>query len=356
MSQPLLSMREGLYLVEDPPSTGQPPAVVHFAVNGDGIKLSWRRASELPIFGRCGPTREEAVTIDALDLLGIDRRGDMVRVLYMHSGTKKLLVSPWFAGSSEDLAEHVEAARPLRKKILIIVNPKSGKGNARKLVEDDCLPVLRAAGAVTDVVVTDAPHHATRIIENHEGLGAYDVIMSAGGDGTFHELLAGLLVRDDWRDVVSKVCLVQVPCGSGNALAASSGHRTVSRAAYAAIRGHPMPLDIASIIQPSTQKRFVSFLSITYGLIANLDIGTEHLRWMGAQRYVSRLSLPRRSRSQSCSVLARQVRVGCHQGDPRPADAPLSCIHRRSRARGTPVACTGLWKVSRSASSWPAAR
>lgn len=94
------------------------------------------------------------------------------------------------------------------------------------------------------------------------------------------------LFEIDWREVVKTVCLLQVPCGSGNALAASSGHRTVSRAAYAAVRGTKTPLDIATIIQPSTGKKYFSFLSITFGLIANLDIGTEHLRWMGAQRFV----------------------------------------------------------------------
>ena len=338
MSQPLLSMRDGIYLAEEPSSAGEPPAVGY--TDDDGVlKLTWRRASKLPVFGRCGPVGDELLAIDGSDLLGFERRGDQLRVLYADLGTKKLSMTPWLGGGWDGLARYIEGiCAPLRKKILVIVNPKSGQGNARKLVGEDCLPLLRAAGAVVDVITTEAPHHATRIIAHHKTLSAYDVILSAGGDGTFHELLAGLLGRDDWRDVVAKVCLLQVPCGSGNALAASSGHRTVSKAAHAAVRGTPAPLDIVSIIQPSTRKRYVSFLSLTFGLIANLDIGTEHLRWMGAQRYVE--GIDRRSvarllsfqRSSIYSLLPRQVRVGRHQGDSRPADTPLSYIDRSCRA------------------------
>ncbi len=287
MSQPLLSMREGMYLAEEPSSSEEEPPAVRYTSNDGVLKLSWRRASNLPVFGRCGPVRAELVAIDDSDLLGVEWRGDQLRVLYADPVTKKLSTTHWLGGSWEALAGYAEAiCAPLRRKILVIVNPKSGPGNAMKLVEEDCLPLLRAAGADVDVVATEAPHHATRIIEHHKTLDAYDVILSAGGDGTFHELLAGLLGREDWRDVVATTCLLQLPCGSGNALAASSGHRTVSRAAYAAVRGTPAPLDIVSIIQPSTQKRYFSFLSLTFGLVANLDIGTEHLRWMGAQRYV----------------------------------------------------------------------
>ena len=45
-------------------------------------------------------------------------------------------------------------------------------------------------------------------------------------------------------------------------------------------------MDIASIIQPESGRRLYSFLSVTYGMVANLDIGTEHLRWMGGTRFI----------------------------------------------------------------------
>lgn len=55
-------------------------------------------------------------------------------------------------------------------------------------------------------------------------------------------------------------------------------------AVHAAIKGEAVPLDIASVVQHPNRRRF-SFLSLTYGLVPCLDIGTEHLRWMGGARF-----------------------------------------------------------------------
>ena len=49
-------------------------------------------------------------------------------------------------------------------------------------------------------------------------------------------------------------------------------------AAYAICKGRTRAIDIVSVLQPPAP-RLYSFLSLTFGLISNLDIGTEHLRW-----------------------------------------------------------------------------
>lgn len=45
-----------------------------------------------------------------------------------------------------------------------------------------------------------------------------------------------------------------------------------------------MAIDLLSVLQSG--RRSVSFLSQTVGLMADLDLGTEHLRWMGSSRFV----------------------------------------------------------------------
>jgi hypothetical protein len=45
-----------------------------------------------------------------------------------------------------------------------------------------------------------------------------------------------------------------------------------------------MAVDILSILQSG--KRSFSFLSQCVGLMADLDLGTEHLRWMGSNRFI----------------------------------------------------------------------
>lgn len=47
-----------------------------------------------------------------------------------------------------------------------------------------------------------------------------------------------------------------------------------------------MPIDLASTLLIPSYKRYVSFLSIAIGMMVDLDIGTESLRWMGDTRFV----------------------------------------------------------------------
>jgi hypothetical protein len=45
-----------------------------------------------------------------------------------------------------------------------------------------------------------------------------------------------------------------------------------------------MSIDLLSILQSG--KRSLSFMSQSVGLVADLDLGTEHLRWMGSNRFM----------------------------------------------------------------------
>jgi sphingosine kinase len=287
MSLSLLDASEGLYLSENGSRRGIP---VEFSVSDGRVLFSFSRPMRLPMFGPCGPMEQIDIIIDSNDLLGLEKCEDRVRVRYASSsnGVRRLESTPWLYGPAvEGVSGHIESVcRHPRKRMLIIINPKSGKGNSERLVKEQCLPILEAAGATVELLVTEAPKHATGIIQTKSNLCEFDVVLSAGGDGTFHEIVAGLFRREDWRDCVKRLSLVQIPCGSGNALAASLGHKSVSSASYAAVRGKTSAIDVATIIQPSTGTIMFSFLSVTFGLIANLDIGTEHLRWMGAQRFV----------------------------------------------------------------------
>lgn len=48
--------------------------------------------------------------------------------------------------------------------------------------------------------------------------------------------------------------------------------------------GRPMKASIFSITQGD--RHFLSFLTQAAGLMADLDLGTEHLRWMGDGRFI----------------------------------------------------------------------
>ena len=99
------------------------------------------------------------------------------------------------------------------------------------------------------------------------------------GDGVVHEILNGLASREDALDAL-KMPIAPIPAGSGNALCVNLlGNKKLDDYAWATlgvIKGRAMELDLCSFSQG--EKRIFSFLSVASGLVADLDLGTEHLR------------------------------------------------------------------------------
>ncbi|GLC46319.1 hypothetical protein PLESTB_000998600 [Pleodorina starrii] len=195
--------------------------------------------------------------------------------------------------------------------VAAIVNPKAGRGGAVRLLRNQLLPLLRdVAGLRVTEHPTQAPGHASMLVRelalNVPGGGGatvdgVDLIMFVGGDGTLHEGLQGLFQRPDWA-AAREVPLVAVPCGSGNGVAASCGLWDLTTAAVAVCRGRVAPVDVASVLQPPNS-RYYCLLSVVYGAMANLDIGTNHLRWMGELRFhLGGLREIMRGRCYSCRV------------------------------------------------------
>lgn len=60
-------------------------------------------------------------------------------------------------------------------------------------------------------------------------------------------------------------------------MSASVGMWTPTMAAHALCKGAVKEMDVVSILQPPRPPLY-SFLSVTLGFIANVDIGTENLR------------------------------------------------------------------------------
>lgn len=189
------------------------------------------------------------------------------------------------ACATTDLQSFSVSSNANPRQYLVVINPASGRGAGPRLYSDRVHPILQAAGICTTVLTTSSPGHATELVKAVLP-GAYDAILAIGGDGTTFEVLQGVLDRPDW-DAMRVTALMQVPCGSGNALAACTGLWDVETAAHAAVKRSTTPLDVSSVVQFGAQsRRMYSFLSLTYGMLSCLDIGTEHLRWMGSTRFV----------------------------------------------------------------------
>lgn len=89
---------------------------------------------------------------------------------------------------------------------LIIVNPEAKHGETQKLV-----PVIERllSSVECEIVETACAGDAIRLAREADG---FEVVVAAGGDGTVHEVLNGLMQRPD----AGRPTLAVLPTGSGN--------------------------------------------------------------------------------------------------------------------------------------------
>jgi len=91
-------------------------------------------------------------------------------------------------------------------KTLLIINPAARHGETKKLA-----PVIEQLlqNVSHDTVFTEHMGHAATIASS---AGSYDTVVAAGGDGTVHEVLNGLMTHDP----ANRPALGLIPTGSGN--------------------------------------------------------------------------------------------------------------------------------------------
>jgi len=122
------------------------------------------------------------------------------------------------------------------KKMLLIVNPKSGKAKMRS----ELLFVVEALSADFDVTVytTKAPRDAIERVKRIEE-NEFDIVVACGGDGTLNEVITGLNITN------KKITLGYIPSGTLNEW--SSGlkiSRNFVTAAKDIANGREIDLDI----------------------------------------------------------------------------------------------------------------
>ena len=96
-----------------------------------------------------------------------------------------------------------------KRRLLVIANPISGRGNARRL-----LPHFRelaeASGIEIEIKLTEHAGHGREVAANASDVG-FDGVVAVGGDGTVNEVVNGLGPHG--------LPLMVVPQGTGNVLA-----------------------------------------------------------------------------------------------------------------------------------------
>jgi YegS/Rv2252/BmrU family lipid kinase len=93
-------------------------------------------------------------------------------------------------------------------KTVVILNPAADHGRSQQLAA--LIPEWSEQFGGCDLWSTDGPGHATALAKSAVEQG-YELIIAAGGDGTIHEIVNGLVQED-----TSPVPLGIIPWGSGN--------------------------------------------------------------------------------------------------------------------------------------------
>lgn len=95
------------------------------------------------------------------------------------------------------------------RRLLVIANPISGRGNARRLLPhfDE---LAAAAGVGIEIALTERAGHGRELAATAAGRG-FDGVVAVGGDGTVNEIINGLGPRG--------LPLMVIPQGTGNVLA-----------------------------------------------------------------------------------------------------------------------------------------
>lgn len=185
----------------------------------------------------------------------------------------------------------VKELKPRTRRHLVLLNPFGGKGKALTEFKNTVVPVLGEADIQYNMIVTERPGHAQEILQSIQ-LEEWGAVLVCSGDGLIFEVINGLMKRPDWSHAI-RLPLGVIPCGTGNALAASILYRSgeslksaalVSGAAFILTQNLVSPLDL--ILVETRSSRFYSFLSICYGLIADVDIESEKYRKLGIVRNV----------------------------------------------------------------------
>ena len=176
------------------------------------------------------------------------------------------------------------------KKHLVIVNPKAGLGKAPKVLIDYIVPMLEEeAGMNLQVIETKHANHAAELIKSNQINPAdFDAVIGLGGDGIMSEVFQGINARDDRDAILKNLTIGMVGCGTGNGLACSVAAESnekmrILESVFLIAKGDTKHMDVSKYSARS--ESYLSFLTFSWGLIADVDIESDAIRFMGSIRY-----------------------------------------------------------------------
>ncbi|HDY74990.1 MAG TPA: diacylglycerol kinase family lipid kinase [Candidatus Marinimicrobia bacterium] len=162
-------------------------------------------------------------------------------------------------------------------KYYLIVNPHGGLKKGLSILEL-VKPVFESAGAELTILETQYAGHARNMArtENFEG---YDGLCAIGGDGTMHEVINGMMNREDGQQLPIGL----ITGGTGNSFMHDLDCLDPVNAAKRIITNRKRPIDISKV--NANGETLYAFNIVGWGMPTEINILAEKLRWFGGQRY-----------------------------------------------------------------------
>ncbi|KAL4226177.1 hypothetical protein ACF0H5_014163 [Mactra antiquata] len=198
----------------------------------------------------------------------------------------------WITAINDALKEP-EFKRP--RKLIVFVNPFSGKKKAVKIYRDKVQPLFELADINVTLIETKKQNHARDLVRDELDLTDIDGLICVGGDGLFSEVLNGLLNKTEhdhhiietshFDPVPPDIRIGIIPAGSTNTIVyTTTGVSDVVTSTLHIILGDSVGIDVNSV---NVNDQFIRY-SVTmlgYGYMGDLLKDSDNNRWMGPKRY-----------------------------------------------------------------------
>jgi YegS/Rv2252/BmrU family lipid kinase len=163
------------------------------------------------------------------------------------------------------------------KKFYLVVNPHGGLKKGIKIL-NKVQPIFEKGGSELTILETEYAGHA-RDYANELDFTGYDGFCAIGGDGTMHEVINGMLKRNDGR----KLPIGLVTGGTGNSFMHDLDCLDPENAVKRILTGRLRPIDIAKV--DANGEIIYGFNIVGWGMPTDINILAEKMRWLGEQRY-----------------------------------------------------------------------
>jgi YegS/Rv2252/BmrU family lipid kinase len=165
----------------------------------------------------------------------------------------------------------------MEKNYAVIINPHSGRKKGAE-VWRKLRPLFQNKGIDTHEFISTHTGHPYEIV-SRLNLSIYDAIVVLGGDGTMHEVVNGIMDRED--KLTKPIGLIS--CGTGNSFMHDLEGVNPIKAAEIILAGHTIFIDLARITMPGLQLHAFNILG--WGLTVTINNLAEKWRKLGGQRY-----------------------------------------------------------------------